>query len=119
MKATIALGIGSILMLIGLWGLLTRRNMIRIVLGIAIAETGLHLVMVAVGYIRGRTAPILDAAVPVREAAARIVDPIPQALVLTAIVIGVAVNALLLTFVIRLYRQRRTLDVNDYTEMKW
>ena len=55
MKATIALGIGSLLILIGLWGILTRRNMIRIVLGIAVAETGLHLVMVAVGYISGRT----------------------------------------------------------------
>ncbi len=119
MKATIALGIGSLLMLIGLWGVLTRRNMIRIVLGVAIAETGLHLVMVAVGYIKGRTAPILDAAVPVADAAARVVDPVPQALVLTAIVIGVAVNALLLAFVVRLHRHKRTLDVNEYTELKW
>jgi multicomponent Na+:H+ antiporter subunit C len=119
MKATVALGIGSLLMLIGLWGVLTRSNMIRIVLGVAIAETGLHLIMVAVGYIRGRTAPILDAAVPVAEAAARVVDPVPQALVLTAIVIGVAVNALLLAFVVRLYRHKRTLDVNEYTELKW
>jgi len=41
------------------------------------------------------------------------------ALVLTAIVIGVAVNALLLAFVVRLYRHKRTLDVNEYTELKW
>ena len=41
--------------------------------------------LVAVGYLHGRTAPILDQAVPVAEASARIIDPVPQALVLTAI----------------------------------
>jgi len=119
MKTTLALAIGAILILIGFWGVLTRRNMIKMVLGIAIAETGLHLVMIAVGYIRGRTAPVIDASVQATEAASLVVDPVPQALVLTAIVIGVAINALLLTFVVRLYRHKRSLDINDYTELKW
>jgi multicomponent Na+:H+ antiporter subunit C len=47
------------------------------------------------------------------------VDPVPQALVLTAIVIGVAVNALLLALVIRLYRKKGTLNVEDFRELKW
>lgn len=119
MRATLALAIGAILILIGFWGVLTRRNMIKMVLGLAIAETGLHLVMIATGYIRGRTAPVIDTAVPAAEAALRVVDPVPQALVLTAIVIGVAVNALLLTFVVRLYGHKKSLDINDYTELKW
>jgi multicomponent Na+:H+ antiporter subunit C len=119
MKATISLAIGAILILIGFWSVLTRRNMIKMVLGLAIAETGLHLVMIAVGYIQGRTAPILGESVPATEAASLIVDPIPQALVLTAIVIGVAINALLLTFVVRMYKHKRSLDINDYSELKW
>jgi multisubunit Na+/H+ antiporter MnhC subunit len=119
MRATIALVIGAILILTGFWGVLTRRNMIKMVLGLAIAETGLHLVMIAVGYITGRTAPIIDAAVPAAEASSRVVDPVPQALVLTAIVIGVAINALLLSFIVRLHRRRHSLDINDYTELKW
>ncbi len=119
MKTTLALAIGAILMLIGLWGVMTRRNMIKMVLGIAIAETGLHLIMIAVGYIRGRTAPVIDAVVPPAEAASLVVDPVPQALVLTAIVIGVAVNALLLTFIVKLYKHKKSLDINDYTELKW
>ena len=119
MKATVSLTIGAILILIGFWGILTRRNAIKMVLGLAIAETGLHLIMIAVGYIQGRTAPIIDGSVPATEAASLIVDPIPQALVLTAIVIGVAINALLLTFVVRMYRHKRSLDINDYTELKW
>ena len=119
MKATFALMIGSILILIGFWGILTRSNMIKMILGIAIAETGLHLVMISVCYIRGRTAPVIDSAVPAAEAVSMVVDPVPQALVLTAIVIGVAINALLLTFVVRMYRHKRSLDINDYTELKW
>lgn len=112
---SIAMVTGALLMAAGFWGILTRRNLIRMILSLAIAETGLHLVMVAVGYVHHGTAPILDKAV----GSGHIVDPVPQALVLTAIVIGVAVNALLLTLVIRMYRKKGTLNVEDYRELKW
>ncbi len=111
--------IGSALIVIGFWGVLTRRNLIKIVLSIAIAETGLQLAMISIGFIKGGTAPIIDAALSRAEAVQRAVDPVPQALVLTAIVIGVAVNALLLSFVVSLYRHRKSLDVSDYKELKW
>ena len=113
------LGVGIGLMLIGFWGLLTRQNMIRLVLSLGIAETGLQILMISVGYLKGRTAPILDAAVPAAQALNRVVDPVPQALVLTAIVIGVAVNALMLTFIIRLFEKRKTLNISDYRDLKW
>lgn len=104
---------GLLLMLIGFWGMMTRKNMIRIVLGLAIAEVGLQLVMISAGYVKEGTAPIFsDGAVE----GSVFVDPVPQALVLTAIVIGVAVNALILGLVIKMYRHRRSLDVNDYME---
>lgn len=110
---------GFSLMIIGMWGMLTQKNMIKIILGLAVVETGVQLIMVAFGYINGRTAPILDSAVPVNDAAGMIVDPVPQALVLTAIVIGVAVNALALTFVVKLYQKRRSLNITDYKDLKW
>jgi multicomponent Na+:H+ antiporter subunit C len=47
------------------------------------------------------------------------VDPVPQALVLTAIVIGVAVTALALTIVIRLHDHHKTLDISKIRELKW
>jgi multisubunit Na+/H+ antiporter MnhC subunit len=112
---TLAMITGGLLMAVGFWGILTRRNLIRIILSLAIAETGLHLVMIAVGYVRKGTAPILDST----AVAGQTVDPVPQALVLTAIVIGVAVNALLLALVIRLYRKKGTLNVEDFRELKW
>ncbi len=116
---TIVLGIGFILIIIGFWGLLTRRNMIKMVLSISIAETGLQLLMIAIGYIKGRTAPILNSTLLKLDGVFKVVDPVPQALVLTAIVIGVAVNALMLTFVIRLFQQRKSLDISDYRDLKW
>jgi len=48
--------IGSALIVIGFWGVLTRRNLIKIVLSIAIAETGLQLAMISIGFIKGGTA---------------------------------------------------------------
>ena len=116
---TIALATGFLLILIGLYGALTNRNLLRMIVAFALANTGVNLVLVAVGYMHGRTAPILDAAVPVQDAAARIIDPVPQALVLTAIVIGVGVTALMLAYAYRLYETKGTLDIAKFTELKW
>ena len=119
MIATISIAAGFGLILIGLYGALTNRNMLRIIVAFTVANTGVNLVLVAVGHMYGRTAPILDSAVPVADAVARIIDPVPQALVLTAIVIGVGVTALMLAYVYRLYQTKHTLDIAKYTDLKW
>lgn len=110
---------GMLLILAGLWGMLTKKNIVKIIVGFSIIDTGIHLVMVSIGYLPGRTAPILDGAVPAGEAAARVVDPIPSALVLTAIVIGLAVTALMLTYAVRLYRLNESLSIDSYKGLKW
>ena len=117
--AHIAMTTGFILVLIGLYGALTNRNMLRIIVAFTVADAGVNLVMVAIGYMHGRTAPILDAAVPAAEAAARIIDPVPQALVLTAIVIGLGITTLMLAYAYRLFETRGTLDIGKFTELKW
>ena len=117
--AHVVMATGFSLILIGLYGALSNRNLMRMIVAFTVADTGVNLVIVAVGYMSGRTAPILDAAVPVAEAAARIIDPVPQALVLTAIVIGVGVTALMLAYVYKLYEAKRTLDIGKFTELKW
>jgi len=117
--AYIAMTTGFVLILIGLYGALTNRNILRMIVAFTVANTGVNLVMVAVGYLHGRTAPILDAAVPVAEAVARIIDPVPQALVLTAIVIGVGVTALMLAYAYKLYESKRTLDISAFKDLKW
>jgi multicomponent Na+:H+ antiporter subunit C len=116
---TIVSAIGFALVLIGLWGMLTRGNLIKIIIGFSIIDTGIHLLLVSIGYIEGRTAPILNEAVPRARAAAEVVDPVPSALVLTAIVIGLAVTALMLTYAVSLFRSKGSLQISDYKELKW
>ncbi len=115
----IAMGTGFILILIGLYGALTNRNILRMIVAFTVAHTGVYIVLVSVGYMHGRTAPILNAAVPVEEAVARIIDPVPQALVLTAIVIGAGVTALMLAYTYKLYMLKGTLNIAKFMELKW
>ena len=107
------------LILIGMWGMLTQRNMIRMIIGFSLTDTGIHMVMVSIGYVTGGTAPIINDAVPMSEAVNMVVDPVPSALVLTAIVIGLAVTAVMLAFVVRIYKARKTLMIDECTESKW
>jgi len=117
--SAIVLCSGLGLILIGLWGMLTQRNIIRMIIGFSLLDTGIHMVMIAIGYVTGGTAPIIDANVPMAEAAALVVDPLPSALVLTAIVIGLGVTAVMLAFAVRIHQTRRTLNIDECTESKW
>jgi multicomponent Na+:H+ antiporter subunit C len=109
--------ITSILMiLIGLYAVLVKSNLVKIVIGLSIMDAGIHLLFIAIGYVQDKTAPIFS-----KEAlsAKDMVDPVPQALVLTAIVIGLAVTAVALGVVIRLYNHHKTLDVKKIRTLKW
>jgi multisubunit Na+/H+ antiporter MnhC subunit len=115
----IAMTTGFILILMGLYGALTNSNILRIIVSFTVANTGVNLILVSVGYMTGRSAPILDEAVAVADAATRIIDPLPQALVLTAIVIGLGVTALMLTYAYKLYEAKGTLDISKCRGLKW
>jgi multisubunit Na+/H+ antiporter MnhC subunit len=117
--SSIVLYSGLGLILIGLWGMLTQRNIIRMVIGFSLIDTGIHMVMVAIGYITGGTAPIINDAVSAADAVNRVVDPVPSALVLTAIVIGLGVTAVMLSYAVRIYQAKKSLSIEDCTESKW
>lgn len=109
---------GSILLiLIGLYGVITRKNMIKILISLALMDTGVNLMLVALGYVEAANAPILNSVVQSSRAA--FVDPIPQALVLTSIVIGTAVLGLGLALVIKIYDKYSTLDISKIRGLKW
>lgn len=113
------LAIGFGLVLIGMWGLLSHRNILRMIISFGLVDTGVHIVLVATGYITGATAPILDEAMQQGSAPLQMVDPIPSALVVTAIVIGFSVTAVMLAYAIRLYKAKGTLAIDAFTESKW
>jgi multicomponent Na+:H+ antiporter subunit C len=117
--STCALATGLALILVGLWGMLTQKNIIRMIIGFSLIDTGIHMVMIAIGYVTGRTAPIIDATVGVGEAVMRVVDPVPSALVLTAIVIGLGVTAVMLAYAVSIYRAKQSLSIDDCSESKW
>lgn len=117
--SAIVLFSGFGLILVGFWGMLTNSNMIRMVIGFSLIDTGVHMVMVSIGYVTGGTAPIIDDAISAAEAVAHVVDPVPSALVLTAIVIGLGVTAVMLSYVVRIYKAKQSLSIEDCTESKW
>ncbi|MBN2035664.1 MAG: NADH-quinone oxidoreductase subunit K [Chitinispirillaceae bacterium] len=104
------------LILIGLYIILVKKNLIKVIIGLSFFETGINLLIVSVGYINGGTAPIFSSPDLRPEG---MVDPVPQALVLTAIVIGVAVLALALALAVRLYEHHGTLNLRKIRDLKW
>ena len=107
------------LILVGFYTIFTRRNMLKILIGLSISDTGVNILIVSLGYRAGKTAPIISTRELLHNTVNKVVDPLPQALVLTAIVIGVAVTALALSIVIRMYHEKKSLDIRDYQELKW
>jgi len=103
-----------ILFLVGLYGLITRRNLIKIVISLSIMEFSVFLFLIVIGYIDTGIAPIVDLSNPSQV----YVDPLPQAMVLTAIVIGLATTAMLLAIAIRLYRKYKTFDIREINNLR-
>jgi multisubunit Na+/H+ antiporter MnhC subunit len=77
-------------------------------------EFSVYLFLVLIGYIDNGQIPIVSE----ESFQERFVDPLPQAMVLTAIVIGLATNAMLLAVAIRIYKKFRTFDIRKITSLK-
>jgi multicomponent Na+:H+ antiporter subunit C len=103
-----------ILFLTGIYGIVTRRNLIKIAISLSIMEFSCFLFFALIGYTDGGIAPIVDPADPVKA----YVDPLPQAIVLTAIVIGLATTAMLMSVIIRLYRTYKTFDIREISNLR-
>ncbi len=115
MIASLCLGVVAV----GVYGVLANTNVVKIVLSLIVIEHGVRLLLVVVGYRQGGVPPILapgsDAAAALTRTA---VDPLPQALVLTSIVIGLAVLALLVALCVRLYERYGTFDVTAMRRLR-
>ena len=110
----------ALLFCIALYTTLSRRNLIKVVMGLSLMEASTYLLLVSMAYRRGSTAPVLigpSGATTPRLAHGNVADPVLQNFCLTAIVIGVAITAVFLTVVVRLAQHRRSLDANDSREL--
>ncbi|GJE29250.1 sodium:proton antiporter [Methylobacterium organophilum] len=91
---------------IGLYGIATSRNAIHLVGCLSVCQSATYVLLLAVGYRFDAVAPIFYDHPPGTPA----VDPVVQALVLTDIVVGATVSALLLVLAIQIHKRRGTLD---------
>ncbi len=97
---------------VGFTTLLLHRNLIKKIIGLNIMDTAIYLMFTSVGYVEGRTAPIMVDGI---TDATHYINPIPSGLVLTGIVVSVSVTALMLALTVRLYRRYHTLNIDQIT----
>lgn len=107
---------------LGLYTVLTRRNLIKMVMGLSLMESSTYLLFISMAYRSGSTAPVLlnppKGQTQEQLAAGNVADPVLQNFCLTAIVIGVAVTAVFLSVVVRIAQHRRTLDADKVRELR-
>ena len=100
--------------LIGLYGVVTSRNLIHLALCLTVTQSSTYLLLLAVGYVNGGGAPIFKG-VKLGTAA---VDPVVQALSLTDIVVSVTVLALILALALDVHEDAGTVDPDRIVEMQ-
>lgn len=103
-----------VLFCIGLYCILRKRNLIKIIIGLGIVEYAVNLFLILVAYRDKGRAPILAK----DQIISNIVDPLPQALVLTTIVIGLAITALIVGIAIRIYEKYGTFDITKIKRLR-
>ena len=103
-----------VLFSLGIYCILRKRNIIKIIVGVIIAEYAVNLFFILVAYRMGGRSPILSEGATIKN----MVDPLPQALVLTSIVIGLATTALLVAIAMKIYEKYGTFDITKIRELK-
>lgn len=103
-----------VLFCVGLYAILRKRNIIKIIIGIVICEYAVNLFLVIFGYKMNGRSPIYSQNQQITD----MVDPLPQALAMTSIVIGLAITALLVAIAIRIYEKYSTFDITKIRKLK-
>ncbi|MDN7013783.1 Na+/H+ antiporter subunit C [Methanoculleus sp. FWC-SCC3] len=102
-----------ILMLIGLYALIAKQNLVKKLIGLNIFQTAIFLFYISFSEVQGGTAPIyLPEGVD-----ALYVNPLPHVLILTAIVVGVSVTAVGLSLIVRIYEEYGVIDEDDLMQV--
>lgn len=99
---------------VGLYGIVTSRNLVHLIICIAVMQSSTYMLLLAVGYRWGAGAPVFSG-VPVGTPA---VDPVVQALMLTDIVVEATVMALLLALAVQAHKRTGTLDPDKLKELR-
>jgi multicomponent Na+:H+ antiporter subunit C len=101
------------LMMVGFYILISRRNLVKKILGLNIFQTSVFIFYISMGKITGGTAPILIKG----EEDVLYSNPLPHVLILTAIVVGVSTTAVALSLVVRIKEAYGTIEGDEITAM--
>ncbi len=103
-----------VLFCVGLYCVLRKRNVIKIIIGLGIIEYSVNLFIILTGYRMHGRAPIFARDQDILN----MVDPLPQAMVLTTIVIGLAVIIVAISLAIRIYEKYGTFDITKIRRLR-
>jgi len=110
------INISLLVFLIGLYGVMSKNNLIKKIMGLTIMNGSIVLFFISIGYKEAGLAPILEKGTTSAIPTTILVDPLPQALMLTAIVIGISVTALALALIVKIYAKYKTLDIQQLSK---
>jgi multicomponent Na+:H+ antiporter subunit C len=102
------------LFLVGLYGVVTSRNLIHMVVCLSVVQSSTYVLLLAIGFRAGATAPVYYD-IPVGTPA---VDPVVQALTLTDVVVAVTMTALLLALAVQEHKRFGTLDPEELRALR-
>jgi multicomponent Na+:H+ antiporter subunit C len=104
-----------VLMMIGFYAMIGKRNLVKKLLGMNIFQTAIILFFVSMGAKRGGGIPILDKGAALAGAVdvAQVVNPLPHVLMLTAIVVSVSVTGVALAVLQRIYKEYGSLEEDE------
>ena len=108
----------TILFLLGLYGVVAKKNLVKVVIGLFVIEYAVNLMLILIGYKTGGSAPIVTNAENAVREASTFVDPLPQALIVTSIVIGLGLSAMVISLCLRLYEKYGTFDILQIRRLK-
>jgi multicomponent Na+:H+ antiporter subunit C len=106
------------LFLIGVYGLLTKKNLIKIIISMNLIGYAVNLFFILIAYRHDGIAPVLETGAAINSHAQNMVDPLPQGLVATAIIIDLALTVLLASLALGIYAKYKTFDITKIRRLK-
>ena len=127
----IAYALCFVLLAVGIYAMVAKKNVVKIIIGLAVTEYAINLFFLLLGWRQGGVAPILGRGLEPAQTEtvdgvvkatpyflSHAVDPLPQALVLTGIVVGLSGLALSVAVAVRIYQKYGTFDITEIRKLK-
>lgn len=107
--------VAGLLMLVGGLGIARSRDLVHAIVCLFVSQTGTYVLLLAVGYQNGASAPVFGSTTPPNK---NVVDPVVQAMTLTDVVVSATVTALLLALAIQVNKQHGTIDPDELSSLE-